>query len=240
MKNILLVILIMGLLILPLFACSAEEPAYVHVLDGLTVSIPEHAASHEYGGSDEVFINDVLNYHITGQYWSLPLVAAQNVSMLAGWLEAKPIFFAQECTIDRIAIYISTAGAGGTVTRLGIYNNGDNFYPGTLLLDGGTVGTDATGTKYVTVDQSLAPGWYWVTAVSDGSPVVVGGMSAFSPLGFTGAEFVVGNIYMGWLKTAQSAMVAGGFDAMFPEGASKEWSADTFLAELPVRVISYP
>ena len=38
---------------------------------------------------------------------------------------------------DRIAVDIRTAGATNTKARLGIYKNGTNLYPGSLLLDAG-------------------------------------------------------------------------------------------------------
>ena len=67
----------------------------------------------------------------------------------------------QPRTFDRITIRIDTAGGAGAKSRLGIYRD-VNGSPGALELDAGTVDTDSTGTKAITISKTLNPGWWWL------------------------------------------------------------------------------
>jgi hypothetical protein len=78
-------------------------------------------------------------------------------------LRCVPFVVGRTTTFDRIAIEVTTAGAGGTV-RLGIYSDTDGI-PGEVVLDAGTVVTSALGVKEIIIDQELSPGLYWLAAV---------------------------------------------------------------------------
>jgi hypothetical protein len=67
------------------------------------------------------------------------------------------------CTLDRLAVICDSFTTAGNV-RLGIYNNGADNRPGSLLLDAGTVNITATGTFQVTISQAVTAGWYWLAA----------------------------------------------------------------------------
>lgn len=73
--------------------------------------------------------------------------------------------------IDQIGIQVAVAsGTGGSVARLCIYNADDDWQPtGTLVLDAGTVATDSTGIKTITLGtaQSLPAGPYLLLMVYD-------------------------------------------------------------------------
>jgi hypothetical protein len=57
---------------------------------------------------------------------------------------------------------VTSAGGASSVTRLGIYANGEGR-PGALILDAGTVATNTTGAKSITgLYAPLRPGWYWL------------------------------------------------------------------------------
>jgi hypothetical protein len=115
---------------------------------------------------------NIFELHRTGEYlgWGH---ATANIAITANRLYAYPLFIARNLTIDRIAMEVATAGAGGTKVRLGIYNgDGTNLYPGSLLLDAGEVAVDSTGIKTITISQALTKGLYWVAMVSDGTPTV--------------------------------------------------------------------
>ena len=58
--------------------------------------------------------------------------------------------FPEEITIDRLAIYVSTAGAAGSVARMGLYADDGALYPGQLIYDSGEIDTTTTGTKTAT------------------------------------------------------------------------------------------
>lgn len=67
-------------------------------------------------------------------------------------------------TYTSIAFSIPTGGAVASSTaRLAIYNlDQSDGGPGTVLLDAGTVATDTTGFKQITVSQALDPGQYYL------------------------------------------------------------------------------
>lgn len=90
----------------------------------------------------------------------------------ASSLRASPIDLAAACTADRIGVEVTTLAASSTV-RLGIYADGTDGLPGTLLLDAGTVDTTTTGFKEITISQALTAGRWWLAAVSQGAAPTV-------------------------------------------------------------------
>jgi hypothetical protein len=70
-----------------------------------------------------------------------------------------PFFVSVTRTFDRIAIHITTAGAGGSTVRLGIYNT-DGGNPTTVLYNSAAIAADTTGTKEDTINITLTPGLY--------------------------------------------------------------------------------
>lgn len=82
-----------------------------------------------------------------------------------------PMMLAVGRTADRIGIEVTTAGtASVSVHRIGIWAD-NNGVPGTLLVDAGTVATDSTGLKEVTISQTLAANTvYWLGVVQQGAP----------------------------------------------------------------------
>jgi len=55
--------------------------------------------------------------------------------------------FPEEITIDRLAIYVSVAGAAGSVVRMGLYADNGALHPGQLLYGSGEISTVTTGLK---------------------------------------------------------------------------------------------
>ena len=55
--------------------------------------------------------------------------------------------FPEEITIDRLAIYVSVAGAAGSVVRMGLYADDGTLHPGQLIYDSGEINTTTTGPK---------------------------------------------------------------------------------------------
>lgn len=67
-------------------------------------------------------------------------------------------------TFDRIAVRSGAAHSGTSTIRMGIYNMGAAV-PTTVLLDAGTASVSATNTvAEITINQTLAQGWYWLAA----------------------------------------------------------------------------
>jgi len=91
------------------------------------------------------------------------VAASSGVVIVIDQMRAWPFMTSQAITLDRIAIHISSAAAAGNTARLGIYNDNGSLYPGTLLLDAGTVATDSTGIKTITISQALSANTlYWL------------------------------------------------------------------------------
>lgn len=85
----------------------------------------------------------------------------------ADLLWGVPIILPRTGTYDAIQMSVDGVSAGGNA-RAGIYNSGSDWLPGTLLIDAGTFTTDATGTKTVTMsDTVIGPGLFWLCFVTD-------------------------------------------------------------------------
>jgi len=93
--------------------------------------------------------------------------------------------------IGSLITNVTTAGAGGTVARLGVYICKADGYIGDRLLTTGDIPTDSTGVKSGSVTPTfLPPGWYYAASVYSGNPTVsawasaLTGLSAATPLGW--------------------------------------------------------
>lgn len=121
-----------------------------------------------------------------GRYYStIELLAGFSASartQTANTEVCAPVFVPGDFDADRIGVYVSTLQVGSTV-RLGIRENGADGWPGTLLLDAGTVNSATTGAKEITISQALEAGWYWLSAASSHAVALIG----------------VNNIAPGWL-----------------------------------------
>jgi hypothetical protein len=114
-----------------------------------------------------------INRATSNVYCSFPVsVGGQTTSTFTnGSLVFVPMMLAVGRTADRIGIEVTTAGtAAVSVHRLGIWADSGGV-PGTLLVDAGTVATDSTGLKEVTISQALAANTlYWLGVVQQGAP----------------------------------------------------------------------
>jgi hypothetical protein len=139
----------------------------------------------------------------TGQYfYPIPVATTAQRSMVAGTIYAIPFVVSRAITIDRLAIWVKAAGAGGTVARLGIYADDGDCYPGALVVDAGTVAVDAIAIVAATINQSLTKGLYWLVIVSDGTPQIYLGYFAWSPLGNTATDFSTAWVRSQWSKAS--------------------------------------
>lgn len=114
-----------------------------------------------------------------GDYLWPMCVNAATAATVAGtiWtpslLAFCPIVIPCALTVDKINVFVVTAGSAGALERMGIYaDNGTDGQPGALIVDGGTVAVTATGFKEVTLGApvTLQPGIVWVGGSSQGGP----------------------------------------------------------------------
>jgi hypothetical protein len=155
-----------------------------------------------------------MHWRISGRYHSSNLVGSTTtLSIAANYLYAWAFYVPTSTTFDRIGTYISTAATGSA--RLGIYADNGAIYPGSLVLDAGTVDTGTTGSKEITISVTLSPGLYWLALVSNASPAV-GGITytyCFAPMGHLNSYYEGANSY-------SVSYTYGTLPTTFPTGAS--------------------
>jgi hypothetical protein len=97
--------------------------------------------------------------------------ALAGSALAANRMYAMPFISPKAITIDQIGVYVSTLST--TTARLGIYNDNGNCYPGTLLLDAGTIDVTATGAKKIAINQVLGTNkLYWFVIVCAATPSI--------------------------------------------------------------------
>lgn len=97
--------------------------------------------------------------------WDMPGCNAQSgFTPVLDQLYAWPYVVPYPMTLDRISVYVATAQTSSEV-RLGLYSNGSDDRPGSLILDAGTVSAASTGQKDATISQSVAAGMLWMACV---------------------------------------------------------------------------
>jgi len=95
-----------------------------------------------------------------------PGTGTGTVTPSADVLHFIPIFVRNPMTADRIGIEVTTGGDAGSVCRLGIYRDNGQIYPGTLLVDAGTVSTAGIAALTITISQALSTGCWWLAAAT--------------------------------------------------------------------------
>lgn len=105
--------------------------------------------------------------------WYAVAAGGTDTLVIAGALFYAPLLIEKACTVDRIGLEVTGAGAATCVIRLGIYAD-DGGVPGSLIIDAGTIdGTSATYQE-ITISQALSVGRIWLTCVQQvtGTPTV--------------------------------------------------------------------
>jgi len=89
-----------------------------------------------------------------------------GLALVQNTLQATTLLVPNSCKAISLGISVTT-GAVGNAVRLGIFRD-NGGYPGTLLLDAGTV--VATGAAFVqaVINQALTPGIYWLASILQG------------------------------------------------------------------------
>jgi hypothetical protein len=97
-------------------------------------------------------------------------VGVGTTVLTANAVIAVPIVIPRIGTATSINIRVTSAGAAGSVIRLGLYADTGAFNPRSLIADGGTVDGTTTGLKTATISVPVKPGIYWLVAVGQGAP----------------------------------------------------------------------
>ena len=137
------------------------------------------------------------------------LSATGTVAIAANVLRYEPFITNTTITIDQLALEVTTASAGGTTLRMGIYNADTDWQPTSLIVDAGTVAADSLGVKTASISQTLSPGRYLKVINSDSTPTLRTGRGGSALLGaqstLTSAPFFTPSV-----ATAYAAFTAAG------------------------------
>lgn len=92
-----------------------------------------------------------------------------------GTLRVSPIWLSEQLTFDRIGVNVNLAATdAGSQVRLGIWEMNSTGMPGTLILDAGVIAILSTGSKEITINQTLPPGAYYAGMVFQTSGTFAG------------------------------------------------------------------
>jgi hypothetical protein len=166
---------------------GAVDPAVVDN-SGLTTNTVVDTYLNVTGG------NGTGNRYIkSGAYYGPSNYTAATQSTSSGNMMAIPVFLPTAMTAVSIECEVTTAGAAGTLVRLGIYAAGALDNPGSLILDAGTVAGDTAGVKAIAISQQLSAGLYWLTACPQGGnpsmrSVGSGSLPPVAPASFGGGN----------------------------------------------------
>jgi hypothetical protein len=102
----------------------------------------------------------------TGFYVRTPTAVNNGLSVSTNVAYYSPIYVRNTTTFDRIAVCTAGGFSGSASVRLGIYSNGTDGKPNTLILDAGTVTATVLNTIYqITISQTFTEGIYWLVCV---------------------------------------------------------------------------
>jgi hypothetical protein len=163
---------------------------------------------------------------MSGFLYTLPgwTILTQSTQASLNHLYYIPIWVDRTRTYDQIMVQVTAAGAGGT--RMGIYTSVADR-PHTLIEDFGTVLTNTTGTKKITINLTLDRGQYYLAWVGNASTTYrCAGTTSFPNIQMyrvnDGSLVLSGDAV--WMIANQQALVGSGF----PANAIAPNTADTF------------
>lgn len=110
--------------------------------------------------------------YITGRMFNAG--ATGTVALAANTLYAMPLVMDGAASWTKISINVTSTGTAANC-RLGVFTADTNGAPSTLLFDGGVANVTGTGTKDVTISQTINPGFYYGVVVCDGTVTVTSG-----------------------------------------------------------------
>lgn len=96
----------------------------------------------------------------SGYYYG-PAGSQAGATMTLNRMTLVPLYVPLSTTFTRIAAYTSTSVAGSTA-RLGIYTSTSGGLPNALVIEAGSISGSGTGSKSITISQTLSAGLYWL------------------------------------------------------------------------------
>lgn len=166
---------------------SSTQVMYIYYNDGSSSQWVEVVAGAGGGAVSYLTANLSGGYSIPGVFLTQE---ASNQSIAANTAYYQPFIVGEEITVSSIRLYVQTAsGTSGAKLRLSIYESDADWVPGDLVLDAGEVACDSTGSKSISISQTLSPGYYFMRVHGDGS--------ASRPLLYTWRGFPISGAWTG-------------------------------------------
>lgn len=120
--------------------------------------------------------NAVSNF--TWPATALPVMS--TAAMVANTIYFIPFNIYKSTTFTKIGASVTTFAAATNI-RLGIYNCDNTFgFPGTLVLDAGTIDSSSNGDKTISISQVLYDK-FWICLISNGTPTIRTSQSSVVP-----------------------------------------------------------
>lgn len=110
--------------------------------------------------------------YVTGRMFNAAQTGTQ--ALAANTLYVMPLILDGGATWTKISINVTATGTAANC-RLGAFNAGTDGGPSTLLFDGGVASVGTTGTKDVTISQTMIPAFYYGGIVCDGTVTITAG-----------------------------------------------------------------
>jgi hypothetical protein len=85
-----------------------------------------------------------------GQFYTPFSVSTTTPTLVLGVLRVMPVVIGRACTIDALAVEVTTQASAGGVLRLGVYSIDPVTGASSLLVDAGTVDATTIGVKQIT------------------------------------------------------------------------------------------
>lgn len=164
---------------------------------------------------------DGTRYYFGGTYGSYSTRA--TFTYTADRINAVPIVFARSTTLVGLHVHVNNVDAGGgKAIRLGVYdaiNDASNLFPNALILDAGTVPTNALARQDIVINLTLTGGkLYWLSSLSNSSIVSVWAPQRYTMWPILGWDATLGGVAggnrggRGWVAT----QAYGALPATFP------------------------
>jgi hypothetical protein len=104
---------------------------------------------------------------VSGYYYQATMSqgTATTATSGVGVLRVAPMYVGHKITLAKLAAEVTVIGDAGSLVRICIYADNGSGYPGSLVLDAGTIPGDSVAVSEITVTQKLTPGLYWVGLV---------------------------------------------------------------------------
>lgn len=161
-------------------------------------------------------------------------LSTSTLTLTVDTLYCLPIIVQKLTTFTKIGIAVTTGGAGSTI-RLGLYkNDGIGGYPGSLILDAGTVDSSVVAELSIDIIQKLM-GKYWIVCITNATAPVCRRPSSASALngGHMLGYTAINSASIVAPSSLTIASVSGYHDALPVSLRNDTFSAETSVSASP-------